>query len=475
MKKLAVLTLFAMPALAHEVPFDDKRFLNLTKGDTKAAQELSWFCETQSTPLGDCAKNLQGDGNLKQEAARKCLNESILTLPRLYLSVGSTEVPGSRAHKAEGTRWHTNYVKSPESGRLHRHAYSDEQREEAYQAKLTMLLIAARNRMDTVNGASTIQTGVHSESGSSVSAGVGIKGAFDALVNAAVDFVNGKSTSLEKGQPLPDKEIELAKKGAEEARLDPSKVGIEPEILCYVDERNCTVGSSDKTISNDSYDPNYKESNNSKDSSNTKQSEDTKDTSKKAKDSHDDHDHESDIDQPKDKSNDENSGDSDTPKKSTPIIDDLTQKTALERCIEKETKLLIDEIGKKTINPDAATDSHTDNQIANSLLQHGYCDEQVMGVEFCRVKRFKENSVVAVTIREERKEAAAQALESFRQTGICDSNALGREFCKKERNKWEVTPKGFNDIKVDGKLVKPIKSGDLPNLPGLPIPTNEGL
>lgn len=449
-KLISIAALLSAPALAHQTPFDKPEFLKLTGGDAKAAQELSWYCEGSKLSTGECIKDLQGTGNLKQEAARKCLNDSIAALPVIPIKFNNKEVPGSRAHKAEGVQWHGTYVRSPETGRLHRHQYSEAQKKYAYQAKLTMELVAARQRMDSLLGTQTTSTSV----GFETSATTGLS----EIITSAIDYLTAWTQEATKGLPLPDGEVEAAKRLALEAMDDPSRLGMEPEILCYIDERDCTVGSGAK-VTNESYDPDYKEAEKNK-----------KDYSKGASNPPTPHDEDS-HNLPEDKithpGGDKWAGD-DQPKNpntaiATPVLDtDSAAKTGMEKCVTNESKRLTDEMGRKSFDPNASTGDKVEKSRADSLLKHGYCDVQVMGLEFCRAKKFKEDSVVAVEIQEARKEAAASALATLKTTGQCDAVALGVEFCRKQRDKWKVNPNEKTSDTV-GPRPKP-RPGMLPRI-----------
>jgi hypothetical protein len=144
----------------------------------------------------------------------------------------------------------------------------------------------------------------------------------------------------------------------------------------------------------------------------------------------------------------------------TPILDDyLAPKSAMDTCIEKESKRLIDEIGSKTIDMNVPSFEQEEKERADKLLESGYCVESVYGREFCASYIFERDSVVAVDIRSDLEHAAASALACYRVTGICNPSLLGQDFCKVEKGKWLINPVSGDAKKYEFPMpkVKPVR------------------
>lgn len=427
MKRLAILAIFASPVFAHETTYQSKIFTPLAGGNSAMAQELSWYCSSTGKSDTECAKGLMGSGNLSQEAAQKCVEEFQNSAIKWRPNVKNNEAPGARSHQAEGTHWHKEYVKSPESGRLHRHDYSDAQRELGYQIALTASMNRMREQINALTGNST--TTKESSWGADFVRGV------QEVIGAAIGTSVSGSVSLSEGIKLTDAQLEAARKEAEMGRLNPDSVGLKPDILCFIDERDCTVEGGQK-ITNDQYDPDGQKKADEKDKDPNK-----KDANNPPK--HED-DHTSDIpdvisseDEDLWAGNDTNIPDTVI---ATPVMDEsLAPQSAMEKCIERETKRLNDEFGKKTIDPNSTNETDKQKQ-ANDLLRHGYCDAEVLGKDFCAKHKFQQDSVIAVDIQEDRKAAAKAALGKLLTKGQCDTHALGTDFCKKNAEKWLKTP-----------------------------------
>ncbi|RZA25435.1 MAG: hypothetical protein EOP10_06860 [Proteobacteria bacterium] len=449
MKKFALLSLISMPAFAHQVPFADKNFLKLTNGDPVAAQSLSWFCETNGEDKKDCVQKLEG-GTFKQEAVLACEQKKATAAFAIKSSNGQKDIPGSRAHEADGADWHKGYERDG-AGRSHRHLHTTLEREKARNQEIRDHIVTWRQTSDGVSGDLTVSK--------SVSSSVGVdQGVITQVMNLMLRYDTTTATEMSKKTGIPESVLKEAYEVGKAAYDNPSINGVKPSIICYEEERDCRNVPEGESKSNSSYNPNAE-----KKKKEEKAAEDKKAAENPPK-HEDDHTHDTndDIDH-RDvgrwAGNDTPRGPND-PMIATPVLDDASQLTPMEKCVEKETKRLIDSVGMTTVDPNSLEKSVEDT--ATSLLKFGYCDVQVFGVAGCIRKRFTQNSVVAVEIQEQRKEAARQALEYFNVSGLCDPNALGREFCDAQKFKWETTPTGSKEINFESSGRRPFKTGDIP-------------
>ncbi|RYZ90907.1 MAG: hypothetical protein EOP04_02390 [Proteobacteria bacterium] len=449
MKKLALLSLISIPAFAHQVPFSDPTFLKLAGGNPEAAFELSYYCGRNGISDADCVKDFSQGGIMKQEATQKCM-QSIRATTITYKFKDGGEIPGARATTVSGSKMSHAELLPDEEGILHLHQMSERDRiagSNAAEKQQTDLEIAS---VIAAKGSSSRTTG------GSVGGG-GEFGTSSTPVHVVVNVNSSGSSSTTINSPLLDQaakdRIESAKKYGHD---HPEAFGIEPSILCRSIEKNCREGMG-WGKKNPYYDPKAKAPEAKSDNKDNKGA----DNPPKHRDdtSHNlpevEH-----ISIGKWAGNDTRRG-PDDPMIATPVLDDESKLSPMEKCVEKETKRLIDSIGKTTIDPNFLEKESVEDS-ASSLLKYGYCDEQVYGKAGCLVKRFTQNSVVAVEIQEERKEAARQALEYFNVSGLCDPNALGRKFCDAQKFKWETTPTGSKEINFEISGRRPFKTGDIP-------------
>ena len=443
MKKLAILTLLATPAFAHQTPFDQPEYLKMSGGDPVAAQELSYFCSAAGKTGADCSDVLSGNGNLKQEAARKCVQQARSTSITFKFSNGF-EIPGSKAHKLGGTHWHENYKE--DSDGLHRHAYTaqDRQRGVAQYEKRLIEEEVAKNSGFTGSSSKT--------------SGGGVGGGTEFGVSAPVQFTikldgNGQKSTTENNPLLSEAQKAYILKEKEKARNDPSLGDVEPSLLCFKSEKFCYTKDGSKVL-NESYEPTKDSEKGKKGADNTppKHEEDSRDIGDNSSIGQGDGGVWADNDTGKSP---------DDPMIATNADLDLSAKSPMELCLDKEFRKLDKEVGSKTVDPNAKEAEKAEIATAISLLKSGYCDESVYGRAVCQAHKNKQNSVVAVTILAERKEAFSSAVKALKTTGICDPQALGGQFCRDRQNQWNVTPAE----KID--MAKPIR-------PGAPIRTFPG-
>ncbi|RYZ83691.1 MAG: hypothetical protein EOP04_19455 [Proteobacteria bacterium] len=142
----------------------------------------------------------------------------------------------------------------------------------------------------------------------------------------------------------------------------------------------------------------------------------------------------------------------------TPMEKSETEKSPLDRCVDDETNLLIRQVGSQTLDPNGSLNQKEIEEVEKSQSLFGYCDVIVMGQEFCRMKKFKEDSVPSGTdLGIEKFEKAAGALDALKMWGQCDKAVLGAKFCKDYEHQWIITPTGFEKIEHETS----VKSGDI--------------
>lgn len=444
-KKLAILTLIATPALAHQTTFSQPEYLRMSGGDPVAAQELSMFCSATGKSLIDCKDALAGNGNLKQEAARKCV-QKMRTAAAHYNFPANDEAPGARGHQVSGVHWNQDY-KTDADGE-HRHAYSQKDRERAvYQYELILTRAEADRQRDNY-GEST--TSGSKEVDKHADWGIGDI----AKIGAGFSLKEGESDTKSKGLSveIQTKINEMAKA----AYADPTLGEVKPSILCFKHEKTCTI-SGGGTVPNDSYEP---EKNDSKGKKDDKKGADNT-PSRHEEDPKDANGHVIDHDKTGTWAGNDTPRSADDPMIATTADIDLSAKSPMESCLDKEYRKLEQEVGSKTVDPNAAETEKADAETAKNLLKSGYCDESFYGRSTCRTYKIKQDSVVAVTIKAERKEAAASALKFLKTTGFCDAEALGGQFCRDQQTQWNTTPAD--------RLIAP-----KPFKPGTPIRTLPG-
>lgn len=156
MKRLAILTLLASPAFAHQTQFNNPAFLRLSKGDPIKAQILSWYCDAKGGSKTDCMSSLAGSGNMAFEAALNC-QQRMLNNHIAYsnLPTKNKEIPGARSHKADGVDWHPEYQREG-NGRLHRHGWANAQRTTAKNEAIRDVLVTWRTSTDATTGDATL-------------------------------------------------------------------------------------------------------------------------------------------------------------------------------------------------------------------------------------------------------------------------------------------------------------------------------
>lgn len=444
-KKLAILTLIATPALAHQTLFNQPEYLRMSGGDPVAAQELAWFCATAGKKGNDCNDVLAGSGNLKQEAARKCVQQARSTSVTFKFPNGF-EIPGSLAHQFNGNVWHEDYRK--DSDGLHRHIWTKDNRESARQeaiGKQTNIEIQAALGLT----GSTVKT-----SGSGM--GGSLQGGTGAIspINVQVTFDINGNKGTEKTLPLLDQAAkDRIKAAGEKAYNDPNNTSIKPSISCMKDEEYCMTGDGSK-FKNESYEPKKDKKDDKKGADNTpppRHEEDLKDADG----------HVIDHDKTGTWAGNDTPRDADNPMIATSTDVDLNAKSPMEICLDKEFHKLNQEEGSKTKDPNAFTSISERKAQAEALLKSGYCDESFYGYAICQARKIKQDSVVDVTIVAERRDAYKSAMDALKQNGICDAQALGSQFCRDRQTQWNRTPAD--------RLIAP-----KPTRPGTPIRTLPG-
>ncbi|WP_141731410.1 hypothetical protein [Oligoflexus tunisiensis] len=200
----------------------------------------------------DCASDVLNKGLV--DAAKGCINKLDSFIHNPKINPVAHKLGG--ATSPSGGVWHFDYRESKDDG-VHRHAYSDQQRDIAGRtfAAAQLELEKARRSVKSTTESNTTISGANLGIDGSVS--VGVPGGGPGVTLGGSAGVNGgseKGTSTEKG-PLSQKESdELWKKYYEMGKADPQKAGFEPDILCMRNEKNCLT-SSGKVIPNPSYVP----------------------------------------------------------------------------------------------------------------------------------------------------------------------------------------------------------------------------
>ena len=118
----------------------------------------------------------------------------------------------------------------------------------------------------------------------------------------------------------------------------------------------------------------------------------------------------------------------------------LNQKTAMERCVEREVQKIEKNQGSSTEALDAQEAEDVKRQSAEDALRGGYCTESVFGKEFCQKFKNAQASVRVENFNVEQVDAKKGAIESFKMTGACNANVLGASFCKAAKARWIINP-----------------------------------
>ncbi len=420
MKKLAILTgLISSSTYANQLPFDQPDFLKLANDDPAAARDLSIFCSATRRSLTDCKDIFSGDSNLKQEAARKCV-QKMNAAAASFNFPASTVSPGSISNEVSG-QWPSTYH-TDENG-IHRHAYTEKDRQRAvYQYELILTRIES-DRQKQKNGDS-------SKSGTkevNKSAGWGID-----LGKLGSSFTTKENEIKTETPGLSAEALARIKEMAKDAYDKPSLGQVIPSILCFFHQKDCTVDGG-QTIPNTSYEPEKK-----KDES-KKEEPKKPDAPKHAEESSKEPPHMVHVDTHGDSwaGADKPSGGTMI---ATPAEQDLGAKSAMEICLDVEFKELIDTIGTKTKDPGAEGSEKFRKHRAEDFLKTGYCEESYFGKEYCQAFNNNLHSVPVIGLPADKIENVEAALKDLNETGICDSANLGWEFCIKHKFKLDSVP-----------------------------------
>lgn len=434
MKKLAILTLLATPAAAHTVPFSDPQYLKISGGNPAAAQELKFFCDGSGRNASDCDADLGGIGNLKAEAARKCAEQALARSQPLFEGKG---IDPRYSHRVEGV-FHPNYQTGGDTGRSHRHYFTESDGQRAYEAKKRELYAAyGAATKDLRAEVTTTKTGGIDGKGT-----VGLPGVGSAEVGG-----HGSDTTVTANPILNDKDRSAIEQAAELARKYPERSGVDPTGLCFQGEKECMEGG--KLVPNKSYSPEIeKEEKKSKEETGKK-------TSSNPPKAEDDHNH--DVDLPEHHEVGKMAGDPtsnpDGGMWATPVLDrESLPASIMDNCMKQETKKLEVEVGSSTKDPEFNLREEAAQKAVDGM-KNGYCDESYFGRGVCAQYNFQRDSVVAIDIAEDRKDNYNSAMSAFELTGVCDSHILDMNFCKKAAEKWTITPMDFveNEIVPAGR------------------------
>jgi hypothetical protein len=436
MKRLSILTLlsapFATEAFATDIPYSNKGYIDLAGGDTFAAIELDQFCGITGRTLDECRNALGGQGNLRAEAARKCVQQTIMQ----GLPIGG-KLDHTRATDFAGAPHFDNRKTGgvADSAKSHAHFWTDGDREQAYYALRRQLVAEAQARK---SGRETTST---ADSSSSVKGSAQL-GDPMGVVKVGLEGGGGhgsQSSSTTQSTMLTKEELAAIDKEAEKARQNPAIVpGMKPSGVCAASSKRCTDPSG-RTFTNPNYDA--KEAEKEKREEEAKEGKKTSSTTPpKSED-----DKVSEIPTviaPVDQGTWAGGPEKNAPDTAiaTPVMDkDALPATFMEECMVRETRKLENFAGSVTVDHDS-TKSEDKAQRAKEALEKGYCMESFYGREECRKIRFKQDSVVAIDVEQERSDNYNSAMSEYQKTGVCDSNVLGSEFCENATKKWDSTP-----------------------------------
>ncbi|RYE57320.1 MAG: hypothetical protein EOP48_06060 [Sphingobacteriales bacterium] len=415
MRKIVLVVLISSPAFAHQIQFNESAYLSINS-DPATADALKIYCQSNGLTTLGCEDKFAGKGNLAAEAVLKC--ETIEQAKRIQFAFKTDEKDlMKKAHQVFGNLWHENIIDG------HAHAYSAGARETAANSAFNKRLTEINNENSSFKGTTSSTSGTE------------MKGGFDAGIPNAFtirfDFGGNNSKTITSPQ-ITKAQIEDLKNAWLDGYNSPFRYDISPDSVTDVHGKVITGAQP----------------------ANKKSAKEIKVKAEEKKGAENPPQHEDDrtknIPEIKSTHVGKMAGESsiDVTGIATPAIEDLALQTPLEKCVDEQTKLLTDEMGKKTFDPNASAEDKVEADRAKTLTEHGYCDEQIFSREACAAKKFKEDSVVAVTIQEDRKEAASQALERFATSGDCDASALGQDFCRKQIEKWLVNP----DLNIESEI-----------------------
>ncbi len=408
MKRFAWLgILIPSVSFAGMVRYNEPKYLDLAHNDPVAAKELDRYC-SGSLSEAACIAGLSGAGNLKQEAARKCLRLQDQKVYQFKINSGmNTEAPGARLDREGGSVWTKRYHSDNTSnGRSHRHDWSEGAKKTGELFAIRDYVVAYRQTMDSINGDSVTTHSVTDSKGMDFGASITKELAafvIETIVNTRWDIAT--SVSLAQKTGIPISVINEAWAQGQAGRENPGNFGVNPDILYFEDE---PYGLGPGEPMNTEYNPNAKkkEESNKDDKKSTENPPKHVDTSIKELPEIEHH------EVGKWAGNDELKG-PDEPMIATPFSKDGSELSPMEKCVTTEYTLLLKQIGSSTIDSNGAKNEAKEAAVADSLLKVGYCDEQILGHEFCLAKKFKEDSVVAVDIQADRKEAAGVGSRLF--------------------------------------------------------------
>ncbi len=414
MKKFALLSLISAPAFAHQTTFDEKAFLQLSGNDPARARAIKVDCQSDSMSFESCAKRFGGAGNLAGEAALKCEMDRLKDLPRYG---NSNEPAGSRSDLVFGNVWHEDVRNG------HSHAYSESRRRAAANE-------AFDRRLTQINNENASFKGTTSKTSGTEMAGGFVAGIPDAFtVNFNFGGNNSKTITMSS---ITSSQIEDLKRAYVEGWNDPSRWGSEPDVVLGPDKKIITgpTPSPKKTIEQIKAEKKAK-TENKKGADNPPKHDDDEDTRDTPEINHHDVGTWAGNDTPRDVNG---------PMIATPIERDAGYKSPMESCIEDAVDSLIKQIGSGTVDPNSSLDQKENAERFKSVTEFGYCNEALMGHEFCAQKNFKESSTSAVDVQAERNEQFEEAMNDLLSKGKCDAYILGSEICKKAEEKWLVNP-----------------------------------
>ncbi len=123
---------------------------------------------------------------------------------------------------------------------------------------------------------------------------------------------------------------------------------------------------------------------------------------------------------------------------STPVSSEFFIKD-MNDCLQREKDAYYEEIGSKTIDPNALTEEEMKKVNAENDLANGICNSSYFGADFCFLYQYQLQSKL-VKSEEEKETEYEQALDLFQRTGECQSQYLTEAFCIAAAYALEVTP-----------------------------------
>lgn len=191
----------------------------------------------------DCASDVIAKNLVKE--AKGCLDSFEQDVNEFNLTAHQTEGGGAAGRGI----WHIDYRYSKEGG-WHRHDWTPEAREQAGVLYAGAMIEQAKkraevnSRSDSEKGGTKVKVGATGEAGwFGWKAGVSTEG----------EGNKEKSSTTEKGPLTADKIKELEAKYKPIGEANPMRANIDPDMVCYKNEKTCSSSSPSGLVPNTSY------------------------------------------------------------------------------------------------------------------------------------------------------------------------------------------------------------------------------